>query len=1176
MATKKRKKADAAPDLFGETGAPGNAPLQESISDEGDATRGARAGSDDDSPSAKSRPKKKPAKDVLGTPEPDPRAPFDTTRFFTAARPVLALLEKDLLERARASHGVSAALAKRHAEDVAAHRTADDFDSWTRHLVRQIAAAWLLSCVFVRVLEDRQLLATARIAGPGAEDSERAFYGLAPSLTPRDYLRTVFRELAGFAAGQDLFDARHNPVWLLGPSAEASQALLALFRAPTADAPALRFGQSDTRFLGDLYQDLSEDVRERYALLQTPAFVERYILDRTLEPAIERFGLEATTLLDPTCGSGHFLLGAFDRLFDHWQRERPADDRYTALRESLSRVYGADLNPYAVAIARFRLTLSFIEKGGFTRFDAVPRVELNLAVADSLLHGPLPDASGAQRDFADLEGQRAADWRGRLFSLEDDDAARRVLARDHAAVVGNPPYITVKDREVRELYRKHYKSSAVGKYSVAAPFTEKFFLLAKKRGFVGMITANSFMKREFGKGLIEKVLPRFDLTGIVNTAGAYIPGHGTPTVILFGTHDAPQATDVWAILGKRGEPSTPEDASEGLVWASIRDHGEEIGFENDYVSVARVERKTLDKHPWSLGGGGAAELKELLEERADKRLGDVVDSIGVGGMSNADDVYIGTADSWHRLGVTDQWLRPLVLGEEIRDWANTPTQIVFFPYLGTELALTEPSGSAFRAVWPYRTVLWARAVFGGGTYRDDGRTWYEWHQLTRDRYRTPLTITYAEVATHNHFVLDRGGKVFKQTAPIIKLKPDATEDDHYALLAYLNSSTAGFLLRQVAHSKGTQGVNEGIKSEEWEQFLQMSASSVGRLPALAVSLRLTDLARRLSSPDEERMWLAQEQLDWMFYAELGLIPNDHPAITLLDAIDADVLTGSRPFEHVLRRTRPQTRWFSLNHYPEPTAPDPSTPLGRWNLAAIDAIETIPAIRLIEQPEHKRRWILKDLVAIDPVSDYVLDLVEGVERDCRHEARTRAVSNQEAISILDIDAVPYLARLRYTEKGIEKRAAWERTWELQRLEDENARKKAEGRWGPGDRDVGPIPVPPKYDPKDFRDPAYYRLRGKLDVPKERFISYPGCESDDDKQPLYGWAGWNHLQQAQALAALYEDRKREGWTKERLAPMLEGLRELLPWLKQWHNDPSEEFGGLRLGDYFQGYIEAEERG
>ena len=76
----------------------------------------------------------------------------------------------------------------------------------------------------------------------------------------------------------------------------------------------------DTRFLGDLYQDLSERAKKKFALLQTPVFVEEFILDRTLTPAIAEFGLETVRMIDPTCGSGHFLLGAFTRLFDLWSR----------------------------------------------------------------------------------------------------------------------------------------------------------------------------------------------------------------------------------------------------------------------------------------------------------------------------------------------------------------------------------------------------------------------------------------------------------------------------------------------------------------------------------------------------------------------------------------------------------------------------------------------------------------------------------------------------------------------------------------------------------------------------------------------------------------------------------------------------------------------------------------
>ena len=47
----------------------------------------------------------------------------------------------------------------------------------------------------------------------------------------------------------------------------------------------------ETRFLGDLYQDLSDEAKKRYALLQTPEFIKEFILDRTLTPAIRRLAI---------------------------------------------------------------------------------------------------------------------------------------------------------------------------------------------------------------------------------------------------------------------------------------------------------------------------------------------------------------------------------------------------------------------------------------------------------------------------------------------------------------------------------------------------------------------------------------------------------------------------------------------------------------------------------------------------------------------------------------------------------------------------------------------------------------------------------------------------------------------------------------------------------------------
>ncbi len=85
-----------------------------------------------------------------------------------------------------------------------------------------------------------------------------------------------------------------SPLWLVDPPADACTRILALFRATHGDTGTLihDFGDPnlDTRFLGDLYQDLSEAGRKKYALLQTPVFVEEFILDRTLDPAIGNSG----------------------------------------------------------------------------------------------------------------------------------------------------------------------------------------------------------------------------------------------------------------------------------------------------------------------------------------------------------------------------------------------------------------------------------------------------------------------------------------------------------------------------------------------------------------------------------------------------------------------------------------------------------------------------------------------------------------------------------------------------------------------------------------------------------------------------------------------------------------------------------------------------------------------
>src|SRR5690606_21747643 len=138
--------------------------------------------------------------------------------------------------------------------------------------------------------------------------------------------------------------------------------------------------------------------------------------------------------------------------------------------------------------------------------------------------------------------------------------------------------------------------------------------------FVGLITSNNFMKREFGRPLIEEVLGKLDLTLVVDTSQAYIPFHGTPTVLLFGRNRRGVGETVRAVMGKRGETGVPEHPAKAQVWSSIAQGWDTVGFENEFVSVTDLPRDTLGKHPWSLGGGGAAELKERFGSISSLRL----------------------------------------------------------------------------------------------------------------------------------------------------------------------------------------------------------------------------------------------------------------------------------------------------------------------------------------------------------------------------------------------------------------------------------------------------------------------------------------------------------------------------------------------------------------------------
>jgi hypothetical protein len=100
----------------------------------------------------------------------------------------------------------------------------------------------------------------------------------------------------------------------------------------------------------------------------------------------------------------------------------------------------------------------------------------------------------------------------------------------------------------------------------------------------------------------------------------------------------------------------------------------------------------------------------------------------------------------------------VVIGEVLRDYVMEEADWSFFPYEHDQVVAIVEEQAWLERLWPYRTTMWARATFSKLTYRQEGRPWWEWHQVALQRLRTPTSIAFAFVATHNHFVLDRSGR----------------------------------------------------------------------------------------------------------------------------------------------------------------------------------------------------------------------------------------------------------------------------------------------------------------------------------------------------------------------------------------------------------------------------------
>lgn len=1060
--------------------------------------------------------------------------------------------------------------------------TSATWQSWLDVQLGRTATAWVITTAVIRFCEDNRLLDL-----PFATDTSDASAG--------ELVAHAVDRLCAHPAMAATFDRKTHPLWRMSPSEEACEALLSFWRRRTPEGALLHDFTDTARstgILADVYSVISERARTVHGQVSTPHFVVSLIHDLALDPALAEHASDVVRLsgfriIDPACGSGAFLLDAYERLFHRWTETRPTMSPWQRAARALRSVHGCDIDPIAVSLTRFRLLIAAMNSAGEPRLQDIPDLPLVVATGDSLLYGRADAPTRAKAGFDPAD------------DVETYATHHRFLRpASYHVVTTNPPYLTVKDKALFAAYRELYESCS-GPYPLSVPFTELAFGLAQTGGRVGLLTSNSFMKREFGRNLIERLLARVEISHVIDASGAYIPGHGTPTAILVGRNRAPDPrVPVHMVVGRQGEPAVPVVPAEGLVWRSLRELAFTAGTTHQWAESYLQDRGQLSAFPWSLTPSAARDLLRRMELGG--RLGERVVRIGYAANTGSDDLFCATAGAFKRSGAEASATVPVLTGSEVRDWSATPALMAFRPRPEND---QEPVDLRLlpghhRRLWPYRTVLRNRQ----GAKKT--APWYDWHQITSGRGTHPWSIVFPWVATHPHFSLLRGSAVPLTSAPVIKLSPSDTEQSHLELLGALNSSAVCFWLKQMSQSKGQPRIDQLRGGEPWEKIYEFTSTRLLDLPLpsafpvdeareldrLAAESRtvlqeISDAGTRITeeflasaqrrwSRIRSRMIAVQEELDWKVYALYGLVSDGEELLAASEDLP-EIALGERAFEIALARSiaagEAQTDWFH-RHGSEPVPEVPE----HWPKTyqdvvkrRLNAIQENPSLSVLEQPEYKRRWNASSWDAVigeilrgrlldhcespqlwweaspegrRPVTRTVRGLAELLGRDdafmeLAAQYAPRMSVSDVLLQLLADEHVPQAAPLLYRATGLHKRAEWEQLWVVQRQKD---------RRGAVDHDADREQLPPRFTSADFFRPSYWRLRGKFDVPSERFISFGSSVSPLSPTTPIGWAGWTAHERAEAILALLESESHtRSHRPESALPLLRALADLLPW-------------------------------
>ena len=468
--------------------------------------------------------------------------------------------------------------------------------------------------------------------------------------------------------------------------------------------PADILGQIYEQFLGKVIRltaggnakvEEKPEVRKAGGVFYTPTFIVDYIVANTLGRLLEgdltpspstlsgtrperRGGLtpaEAAKLkiVDPACGSGTFLLGAFQYLLDwhlNWYLnhdfEKGSKGRKAVLVQGrdgwklsvekkkeilLNNIYGVDIDPQAVEVTKLSLLLKVIEDPGQLSYldeRILPDLGHNIQCGNSLIgpdywDGILPEMISEE----DRARVNTFNWQAAFPEVFDPlrplgtslkSAGEKTLrqgagadlgeaGRGFDAVVGNPPYIRIQAMqewasEQVEFYKRRYKSASKGNYDIYVVFVEKALSLLNKNGLLGFILPHKFFNAQYGEPLRSIVSEGKHLSKVIHFGDQQVfSGATTYTCLMF--------------LSKQGRGE--------FEFTKVIDlddwHGQQTSEVSETSEVSGViSASHATESEWNFSVGKDAGLFEKLSQMPVK-LGDV-SHLFVGLQTDADDVYI--------------------------------------------------------------------------------------------------------------------------------------------------------------------------------------------------------------------------------------------------------------------------------------------------------------------------------------------------------------------------------------------------------------------------------------------------------------------------------------------------------------------------------------------------------